>query len=50
MGKLSDTFRARLAEMKERHAQTDREIAAARADLLQALAEMQAVAEVLEDV
>ena len=49
MGVLSDSFKARLAEMRERHAQTDREIAAARTDLLQALAEMQAAAEGLED-
>ena len=49
MGQLSDSFRARLDEMRERHAQTDREIAAARADLYARLAEMQAITKELEN-
>ena len=49
MGVLSDSFKARLTEMKQRHAEEQRQIDAARAELLQALAEMQAAATDLAD-
>ena len=45
MGIIADSLRARLDEMRVRHAATDREIAESREALLQALAEMQAITE-----
>ena len=50
MGVLSDSFRARLDEMRERHAQTDREIAVHRDRCFELLAEIQVISRDLEEV
>ena len=49
MGVLSDSFRARLDEMRERHAQTDRELEAARDAVFASLDEIKAIAKSMED-
>ena len=49
MGVISDAFRARLDEMRERHAQTDRELEAARDAVFASLAEIKAIVKSLED-
>ena len=49
MGVISDAFRARLDEMRERHAQTDREIAQHRDRCFELLAEMRAITKEMED-
>ena len=50
MGVLSDSFRARLDEMRERHAQTDRELEAARDAVFASLAELKAAIRDMEEV
>lgn len=50
MGVISDSFKARLDEMRERHAQTDREIAVHRARCNELLEQMQAISEDMEDL
>lgn len=49
MGILADSFRARINEMKARHEQTDRELTAAREEVLKALAKMQDAADGLNN-
>ena len=49
MGVLSDSLRARLDEMRERHAQTDRELEAARDAVLDSIAEIKAIVKSMED-
>ena len=49
MGQLSDAFKARLDEMRARHAESDRELERARAAMFEALAEIKAIARDLED-
>ncbi len=48
MGVISDSFKARLAEMRVRHAETDRLLAEAREEAYDALAKMQAIARDME--
>ena len=50
MGKLSDQFKRDLAEMRARHAETDRELERARDAVFAALAEIQAIARDMEEV
>ena len=45
MGILADSFRARLDEMRERHAQTDRELIEARDRVLKAMEDLKQAAE-----
>lgn len=49
MGVISDSFRARLEEMQERHAKTDEEIRRHRDRCLEILAEMQAIGQDMEE-
>ena len=48
MGILAQSMRARLDEMKARHAQTDREIAELKRQAAEALAHWQATADALD--
>lgn len=45
MGMIADQLKARLDEMRERHAQTDRELLAARERCYQALDQLKAAAD-----
>ena len=49
MGVLADQFKARLTEMKARHAETDRQLEAARQEVYKSLDEMQRVANQMEE-
>jgi len=49
MGRLSDAFRQQITEMKKRQEKTDAEVAAAREELLNALAKLEAAAVDLEE-
>ena len=49
MGVISDAFKAQIDEMRERHAQTDRELIAARDAVFRSLAEIKAIVKDFED-
>ncbi len=48
MGVISDQLKARLDEMRVRHAETDRQVAESREQAYEALAKMQAIARDME--
>ena len=50
MGVISDSFRARLDEMRERHARTDEELRQHRARCFELLEEMKAITKEMEEL
>jgi hypothetical protein len=49
MGMIADQLRARLDEMRERHAQTDRELQDARQDVYKALDRLNAIVDEMSE-